>query len=222
MVKNRNEHKEPIIRVARCVIWGNSYMSLRTHLVVRFLRLITGFIIKTQKKKSMKNFRLDLGKDPERDKPQNPKKNRTGMVILIIVILGIFSYIISLSSSNSQSVTTVSLPSLDNTSTTSNDPQLELLNFHCTSQYGFFEISGQVKNISGESLKDVTAVGTAYAKDGQFVNSDSVLIEYNPILSGQTSPFKVMMTNNPEMSKCNVDFKYLMGESINTKVDSSK
>jgi hypothetical protein len=36
--ENRNEHKEPIIRVARCVIWGNSYMSLRTHLVVGFLR----------------------------------------------------------------------------------------------------------------------------------------------------------------------------------------
>jgi len=30
MVKNRNEHKEPIIRVARCVIWGNSYMRLRS------------------------------------------------------------------------------------------------------------------------------------------------------------------------------------------------
>jgi hypothetical protein len=30
MVANRNEHKEPITRVARCVISGNGYMSRKT------------------------------------------------------------------------------------------------------------------------------------------------------------------------------------------------
>ena len=75
----------------------------------------------------------------------------------------------------------------------------------------------QVKNISGKSLDNVTAVGNAYTDSGEFVKSDTALIEYDPILSGQTSPFEVLMTGNPAISKCKVDFKYLFGGSIKTK-----
>ncbi|MBT4648976.1 zinc ribbon domain-containing protein [bacterium] len=99
----------------------------------------------------------------------------------------------------------------------SNKEQLELLNFNCYWQYDYFHIEGQVKNISNKSLESVVAVGTAYTEDGEFVKSDDALIDYNPILAGQTSPFKVMMTHNPAITKCKVDFKEFWGGSIPTK-----
>ncbi len=106
--------------------------------------------------------------------------------------------------------------------TESEKPLLELLSFHCSSGYGFFEITGEVKNVSDHSLKDVMAEGTARTATGEFVNSSEALLTYNPILPGQTSPFKVIMTNNPEMEKCAVGFKYLFGGQVNTDMSKAK
>lgn len=61
------------------------------------------------------------------------------------------------------------------------------------------------------------AVGTAYTGDGTFIKSDSALIEYNPVLNNQISPFEVMMTSNPAISKCNVSFKEFWGGSFSMK-----
>jgi hypothetical protein len=140
-------------------------------------------------------------------------------VIAGIAIFLFFLYILSYgdgTSTNSSSSQSTVNPIINNT------PQLELISYSCYQESGYFQITGQVKNISNQSLKNVEVVGTAYTKDGQFVNSEDFLIEYNPILVGQKSPFKVMMTNNPEMKKCNVNFKYLMGGTINTKTDATK
>ena len=133
-------------------------------------------------------------------------------IVMVIIVLFVIGLIGSATSGSSSSSTRSARASQTNSA-----PELQLLSFGCSSDYGYFHITGQVKNISGQSLKDVAAIGTAYAKDGTFVNSDSALIEYNPILPGQTSPFEVLMTDNPAMQKCNVDFKYLMGGSIPTQ-----
>jgi len=98
-----------------------------------------------------------------------------------------------------------------------NQYDLELLSLNCYTEYGYFHITGEVKNISGKSLESVEAVGTAYTGDGTFVKSDSALIKYNPVLVGQTSPFEVMMTSNPAIAKCNVNFKEFWGSSFNVK-----
>ncbi len=134
----------------------------------------------------------------------------TVLIIFCLVIVGSISD--SLSGKGSSTAGAPAVAKAD---------QLELLSYKCTTEYGFFTISGQVKNISSESLKNVTAVGTTYTSDGQFINSDSALTEYNPILAGQTSPFKVMMTLNPAMKKCDVSFKELLGGTIQTKDSSS-
>jgi len=96
-------------------------------------------------------------------------------------------------------------------------PSLELLNFSCSAQSDFFIIEGQVKNISDKSIKNVAAVGNTYTNNNDFVTSDNALIDYNPILSGQISPFKIIITGNPAIKKCTVDFKELFGGSILTK-----
>jgi hypothetical protein len=74
-------------------------------------------------------------------------------------------------------------------------------------EYGYFIVRGGVKNISPESLKSVTVVAELRTQDETLIKSEKALIEYNPILPGQTSPFKVGGTDNPEIKTFNVTFK---------------
>ena len=96
------------------------------------------------------------------------------------------------------------------------DCDLELIDWNWSSAHGYAEARGQVKNISGKSLKNVAALATFYDKDGGFIKTDSALIEFNPVLDGQVSSFTVMTTHNPAISKASVQFKFLMGGAIPT------
>jgi peptidyl-prolyl cis-trans isomerase A (cyclophilin A) len=96
----------------------------------------------------------------------------------------------------------------------SNQPQLELLKYAWHREYDFAILEGQVRNISSQPLRNVEALASFYDADGGFITSSDSLIEYNPILPGQTSPFKVMQSWNPAMKKAGVAFKDLMGGSI--------
>lgn len=107
--------------------------------------------------------------------------------------------------------------SLNQSTPKDDQPLLELQSYNCSTEYDYFIIEGSVKNISDKSLDDVEAVGSAYQDNDEFVKSDSSLIKYNPILSGQISPFRVIMTGNPLIKKCSVSFKELLGGTIFTK-----
>lgn len=83
------------------------------------------------------------------------------------------------------------------------------------SEYGGYHyIEGTVKNISDEPIKNVMAVGIWLDKDSEFIKSDDAMIDYNPILPGQTSPFKTISTGNPAMSKFRVEFKTMFGGTL--------
>lgn len=73
---------------------------------------------------------------------------------------------------------------------------------------------GTVKNLTTRSLENVQVVVTFYDSSGGFITSDSALIEYNPILPGQTSPWKVMARWNPAMQRASVEFKSLFGPTL--------
>jgi hypothetical protein len=73
---------------------------------------------------------------------------------------------------------------------------------------------GEVTNISGESLKNVEAIVTFRTKSGDFITSDSAIIDYNPVLPDQTSPWKVIAKWNPEMETASVQFKTLWGGTL--------
>lgn len=92
--------------------------------------------------------------------------------------------------------------------------KLEVQNWRCSESYGYITAEGRVKNISNQPLKNIQVVAEHFAKDGTFITSDSALIEYNPIMPGQISPFKAMTTQNPMMSKCSISFKTLMGGAV--------
>ena len=92
--------------------------------------------------------------------------------------------------------------------------QLEIISSSWSQDHGYATYEGQVKNISNVNLKNVQAVATWYDSNGNMITSSSALIEYNPILSGQISPFKVMKTYNPAMEKAGVEFSKLMGGTL--------
>jgi hypothetical protein len=99
---------------------------------------------------------------------------------------------------------------------------LELLKYTWHIEYGYAILEGQVKNISSEHLRNVNAAASFYDASGGFITSSHTLIDFNPVLPGQTSPFKVMTRQNPAMKKAGVEFKYLMGGTIPFREAESK
>lgn len=93
-------------------------------------------------------------------------------------------------------------------------PKLELLEWSWRTEYDYAIVEGRVKNVSDINLKNVEAVIVFKTKDGNFITSSTALIEYNPILPSQVSPFKVMEKYNPAMDTANIDFKTLFGGTI--------
>ena len=64
-------------------------------------------------------------------------------------------------------------------------------------EYDYAIAEGTVKNVSSEPLSQVEVVVSFADHGGKFITSDDALIAYNPILPGQTSPFKAMVTDDP-------------------------
>ena len=94
---------------------------------------------------------------------------------------------------------------------------LALMSSRGYAEGSFHIVEGQVKNVSDQALKNVTVVVTWFDKDGVFIKSDNTLIEYNPILAGQTSPFKTTTTGNPAMERFSVAFKTLFGGTLSVE-----
>lgn len=92
-----------------------------------------------------------------------------------------------------------------------------LLSWRCASEGHWSSIRGEVKNTSNKKLDHVTAVGTFRTASGDLVKTAMAMVEFNPIMPGQPSPFHVITTNNPEISKCEVYFKHLIGGQIAAK-----
>ena len=91
---------------------------------------------------------------------------------------------------------------------------LELGDWHWSNEHGYAIVEGVVKNVSGSRLKNVMAVVTFYTKNKKFITSSDSLLEYNPVMPGQTSPFKVMVKKNPQMHTAYVDFKTMFGGRV--------
>jgi len=81
-------------------------------------------------------------------------------------------------------------------------------------EHRFAVVQGEVENISGRRLSRAMVVASFYTSDGQFITAETSFIEYNPIMPGQRSPFKVMARHNPLMASVRIDFKEFGGGAI--------
>ena len=91
---------------------------------------------------------------------------------------------------------------------------LTLLDFRCYHEYGYAHLEGNVRNNTNKRLENVLAVASWESSGGTFISSHDALIDYNPVMPGQTSPFETIGTHNPQMSKCKVAFKEFFGGTI--------
>jgi hypothetical protein len=86
--------------------------------------------------------------------------------------------------------------------------------YHCDKDYDYIRCEGRVTNVSPASLRHVLAFAQCFAKDGTFVTSEWSGLQYDPVLSGQTSPYTLLIRYNPAIKGCKISFKYLSGQFI--------
>lgn len=79
---------------------------------------------------------------------------------------------------------------------------------------GYMHLEGEVQNVSGQSLNHVWAVVSYYTAGGEYVNSGSAPIEFQPILSNQTSPFQIVSPGNPAITKWKLQLKIFGGGTV--------
>ena len=97
--------------------------------------------------------------------------------------------------------------------------ELELISWSWDYNHGYAKVHGLVKNISSSAIKNLVAVAIFLDEDGTFIKSDEALIEYRPLLPGQSSPFKILSSWNPAMFTCRLSFKHFFGSQINYKYE---
>lgn len=147
---------------------------------------------------------------------RSEKKSSSGcgagclVIIIIFALIWIFGSVSDYDSGSSRSSRISSRPS----TSSYQSPQLELLDWNWRHEYGYAMVEGQVKNITSEPLKNIEAVVTFTDAKGTFITTGDALIDFNPILPSQISPFKAMATWNPAMNKASVQFKSLFGRTI--------
>jgi hypothetical protein len=151
--------------------------------------------------------------------PQKPKSKGLGLGAWIFIIVGVVAvYQVATINSGSTGSAPASAPSKAGISpppvAQSTGPLLEVQSWRCDHEHGYVFVRGEVKNISSNPLKNVVAVGHFRTKSGDLVKSETALLEYNPILAGQTSPFRAGGTGNPQIANCGLSFAYLMGGSV--------
>jgi hypothetical protein len=93
-------------------------------------------------------------------------------------------------------------------------PVLELESWQWGEEHSYAIVQGRVTNISSENLRNVSAQISFFTKEGDFITSEDALVEFNPLLPGQTSPFKVMARWNPAMNRAQITFKTLFGGTL--------
>jgi hypothetical protein len=96
--------------------------------------------------------------------------------------------------------------------------KLEIVSLRCSKEGGYVRVNGEVRNISSESLEDVEVVASFSSADGTLVKSGSALIDFNPLLPGQSSAFEARAEDDPEVSNCNYIFRKLGGEEIRARI----
>ena len=105
---------------------------------------------------------------------------------------------------------------------TAQGPELEVQSWRCETENGYVHVRGEVKSISSSNISNVMAVGAFRTKSGDLIKSADALIDYNPIMPGQTSPFHALASGNPQMTNCNLAFRSLSGRSISYREKGKK
>jgi hypothetical protein len=90
---------------------------------------------------------------------------------------------------------------------------LTLTAFHWNvNSANFVEFEGQVTNNSDRAIRSLQALAEFYTSDGKFITSTSTFMDINPLMPGQTTPFKGYQSFKSEMETVKIRFKTFNGE----------
>lgn len=93
-------------------------------------------------------------------------------------------------------------------------PPLKVNSYNCVREYGFMTITGTVTNRSSQSINNLMVMGLFGTADGTIAKTADAMVDFQPLLPGQESPFKALTTINPALTTCGVKFKILMGGEV--------
>ena len=71
--------------------------------------------------------------------------------------------------------------------------------------------------ISASNRTDQVLPSHGYTRDDTFIVADDALIDLDPLLPGQSSPFETISRYNPAMQSCRVVLKDLFGPELPTE-----
>jgi len=86
--------------------------------------------------------------------------------------------------------------------------------FFRRSQTGIWSVTGRAKNISDETLSDIWVLVQVFEDFEEFVAFEEAPLPINPLPSGQTSPFKVVLEGTFSIKKISVGFKDASGQAV--------
>ncbi len=81
-------------------------------------------------------------------------------------------------------------------------------------QYNYAIAEGRVTNRTSENIDNLLAVVTYEDGSGNMITSDDALVDFRPLLPGQTTTFKVITSFNPSMKTASLLFRTFGGEEI--------
>jgi hypothetical protein len=79
---------------------------------------------------------------------------------------------------------------------------------------GTWSVTGRAKNISDETLSDTWVLIQLFEDFGEFIGFEETPLPINPLPSGQTSPFKVILEGDLSIKKISIGFKNASGQPI--------
>lgn len=142
-------------------------------------------------------------------KKKNSLIQAAAIIVGLLIIFGICAGALSkIDTAPKTASPAISTPELDTS------PPIKLLSARGEIDDDYVTVTGEVANISNEKLERVWVVITHYGANGDLITSDDAILDYDPLMPGQTSPFKAMVRRNPLMKTYKIGFKHTFGETI--------
>ncbi len=145
------------------------------------------------------------------------KKNSIAPLFWVLGLLGLalFIGVGNLPDNKSDKAGFTETGETPDTQSTSENTPLKLLSMKdINSSDMYFRVIGEVQNTSTEKIDGVFAVVTAYDKSDELVGTEDARIDYSPIMPNQTSPFTVLMRQNPLIDTYKINFRKSFGGTI--------
>jgi hypothetical protein len=96
----------------------------------------------------------------------------------------------------------------------SSGPQLHVLAFSCSNEDGYAHVRGEVRSLASRPIENLMVIGELRQADGTLIKTAEAMVEYDPLMPGQASPFHALTPHNPLATNCGLAFKTLWGGQI--------